>query len=151
MPILSMHSFWKISANKHYWKKKKRKRRRRLKRLRELIRGPGSFCPSSWLNFSVLKIKISCAQAWRLSRQKCRGTWLWFTMTTHQQVDPLSLVIFIHDSHLHPPCCLHQLHLITVCSHLYRIRCVCADFKSDKNVTQAKHCCNEMFYVVSVR
>jgi len=29
---------------------KKRKRRRRLKRLRELIRGPGSICTSSWLH-----------------------------------------------------------------------------------------------------
>jgi len=39
-----MNSFWKISANKHYWKKKKKskRRRRRLKRLRELNRGPGS-------------------------------------------------------------------------------------------------------------
>ena len=34
MPILSMHSSCKISANKHYLKKKKRKRRRKLQRQR---------------------------------------------------------------------------------------------------------------------
>jgi len=42
-------SLLKISANKHYLKKKKRKRSK-LKKQRELSKGPASACTSSWLN-----------------------------------------------------------------------------------------------------